>query len=100
MTAKSQGPRSPARATKPKRKAIPTAVRQQVLLEAGYMCANPRCRYIITLELHHMEWVKDGGENAADNLLALCRNCHGLHTVGEIPIEAIGVWKEMLATLN
>ena len=66
---------------------IPPATRQLVLLEAGYMCANPACRRILVLELHHIEWVKDGGGNEPSNLLPLCPNCHALHTAGHIPHE-------------
>ena len=64
------------------------------------MCANPACRQIITLELHHISWVKEGGGNSPENLLALCRNCHGLHTIGKIPQAAIAVWKSILVSLN
>jgi hypothetical protein len=76
------------------------AVRAEILLEAGYMCANPRCRHILTLELHHICWVKDRGTNTASNLLALCPNCHSLHTAGHIPTSAIAVWKSMLSSIN
>ncbi len=82
------------------RKGPSQRVKQQVLMEAGYMCANPRCRVILTLEIHHMIWVKDGGGNDPSNLIALCGNCHGLHTKGEIPAEAIRHWKGMLLALN
>ena len=75
-------------------------MRQVVLLEAGYKCANPICRHILTLELHHIVWVKDGGENEPSNLLALCPNCHALHTKGHIPEHAIYTWKSMLVALN
>jgi hypothetical protein len=81
------------------RKTIDAATRQAVLLEAGYQCGNPSCRHIITLELHHIEWVKDGGGNGAENLIALCPNCHSLHTLGLIPREAIEVWKGVLISL-
>lgn len=83
-----------------KRKKIPDALRQVVLMEAGYKCANPTCRHILTLELHHIIWVKDGGENTQDNLLALCPNCHSLHTQGYIPSDAIIAWKSLLVSLN
>jgi HNH endonuclease len=79
---------------------IPDATRALVLLEAGYKCANPTCRHILTLELHHIVWVKDGGENEVDNLLALCPNCHSLHTHGHIPVQAIVTWKSLLIALN
>jgi hypothetical protein len=69
-------------------------------MEAGYKCANPTCRNILTLELHHMRWVKDDGDNDASNLVALCGHCHDLHTHGHIPEDAIRHWKGMLLALN
>lgn len=82
------------------RKRVPETTRQVVLLEAGYKCANPVCRHVLTLELHHIVWVKDGGGNEPENLLCLCPNCHALHTKGEIPTEAIDTWKSMLVALG
>lgn len=79
---------------------IPDATRALVLLEAGYKCANPTCRHILTLELHHIVWVKDGGGNDPSNLVALCPNCHSLHTHKHIPAEAIHTWKSLLVALN
>jgi hypothetical protein len=75
-------------------------VRDEVLREAGYKCANPTCRNIITLQLHHMVWVKDNGPNTALNLLALCGHCHDMHSQGHIPASAIQYWKGMLHALN
>jgi len=69
-------------------------------MEAGYKCGNPACRHILTLELHHIVWVRDGGGNQPSNLLALCPNCHSLHTAGHLPVEAIRHWKGMLVALN
>lgn len=83
-----------------KRKAISVVVREDVLREAGYKCANPACRNVLTLQLHHMEWVRDGGGNEASNLLALCGHCHDLHTQGHIPKSAIVYWKGILHALN
>ena len=83
-----------------KRRTIPPATRQAVLLEAGYKCANPVCRHILTLELHHIVWVKDDGANDLDNLLALCPNCHSLHTAGHIPASAILAWKSLLQSIG
>lgn len=79
---------------------VPAAARTLVLLEAGYKCANPTCRHILTLEFHHIEWVKDGGDNEPGNLVALCPNCHTLHTAGLIPRLAIETWKSLLVALN
>ena len=83
-----------------KRKSISPLMRDEVLREAGYKCANPTCRNILTLQLHHMIWVKDGGENEATNLIALCGHCHDLHTQGHIPTSAISYWKGILHALN
>ena len=83
-----------------KRKNIPKSVRLEVLHESGYMCANPICRQILTREIHHIEWVKDGGDNDASNLLPLCPNCHSLVTKGEIPEESVRQWKGLAIALN
>ena len=83
-----------------KRRNITNTTRQIILMEAGYKCANPICRHILTLELHHIVWVKDGGSSDPDNLIALCPNCHSLHTNGSIPTKVIEVWKSLLVSLN
>jgi len=84
----------------PKRRDPAPSVRDEVLREAGYKCANPTCRNILTLQVHHMIWVKDGGESTAINLIALCGHCHDLHTHGHIPASAISHWKGLLHALN
>lgn len=70
------------------------------MLEAGYKCANPVCRHVLTLELHHIVWVRDGGSNDPENLLVLCPNCHSLHTYDHIPASAIVAWKSLLTALG
>jgi hypothetical protein len=87
-------------AEEPKRKTIPAHVRLQVLMEAGYKCGNPGCRNILTLQLHHIQWVKDDGGNEPENLLPLCGYCHDQHTYGHIPAEAIRHGKGMILALN
>jgi hypothetical protein len=83
-----------------RRSTIRIATQRLVLHEAGYKCANPACRTILTLDIHHMEYVAEGGGDSADNLLPLCPNCHALHHRGEIPRESIRSWKMLLLTLN
>jgi len=75
-------------------------VRTIVLHEAAYKCANPRCRYPLTIELHHLIEHSKGGPDDAANLLALCSRCHDEHHAGIIPIEALRTWKMLLVTLN
>jgi HNH endonuclease len=82
------------------RQKISPSVRDEVLREAGYKCANPTCRNVLTLQLHHMVWVRDGGKNDATNLIALCGHCHDMHTNRHIPASAISYWKGMLHALN
>jgi len=82
------------------RKHIAPSTRDEVLRESGYMCGNPTCRHVLTLELHHMVWIKDDGGNDPTNLIALCPNCHSLHTAGHIPSSAIRHWKGILHALN
>ena len=83
-----------------KRRDPAPSVRDEVLREAGYKCANPTCRNILTLQLHHMVWVKEGGGSQATNLIALCGHCHDMHTQGHIPASAIRHGKGLLHALN
>ncbi len=65
-------------------RAIPDAVRVQVLTRDNFSCVecgwnrsmlspdDPRKM----LELHHIKHHKDGGENTVDNLITLCNVCH------------------------
>jgi hypothetical protein len=88
------------KATTTKRSKIPEPVKREVLMEAGYRCAVPTCRTILTIDLHHMIPVSKKGGNEAYNLIALCPNCHALFHKGIITEEAIRNWKGMLTALN
>src|SRR5262245_47653048 len=83
-----------------RRKAIALSVKQHVLHEAGYLCANPACRTVLTLDIHHLNYVSDGGTDTAENLLPLCPNCHALHHKGVIPRTSLKAWKMFLLALN
>ncbi len=83
-----------------KRKSIPVDVRRLVLHESGYQCANPNCRTILTLDMHHIEYVVEGGSDKAENLVPLCPNCHTRHHQRHIPKESIRAWKMLLLALN
>lgn len=82
------------------RKSIPLATRRQVLHEGGYRCANPACRMVLAMNIHHLDPVSEGGSNTFDNLIALCPNCHTLHHQGVIPHESLRAWKILLLSLN
>jgi hypothetical protein len=83
-----------------KRKHIPVDVRYQVLHESGFKCGNPVCRMVLTLDIHHLVQVSDGGQNDPHNLLPLCPNCHSLHHGGHIPEQSLRAWKLTLLALN
>ena len=83
-----------------KRQALPTSHRTLALHESGYKCANPACRMVVTLDVHHIEHLADGGGSDPHNLLVLCPNCHSLHHRGHIPAESLRAWKVLLLALN
>jgi hypothetical protein len=82
------------------RKALPVHVKRLVLHEGGYKCANPVCRTVLTLDIHHLVPVAGSGEDLSYNLLALCPNCHALHHQGHIPEDSLRAWKMLLLALN
>lgn len=84
----------------PKRKALPPSTRSLLLHECGYRCSNPACRMVLTLDMHHIEYVSEGGGDSHDNLLPLCPNCHALHHQGYIPRDSLRTWKLLLLALN
>ena len=83
-----------------KRQSIATDTKALVLHECGYRCANPVCRTILTIEIHHLEQVSDGGNSEPQNLLPLCPNCHTLHHRGVITQTSLRAWKHLLLALN
>jgi hypothetical protein len=89
---------SPAKTSK--RKAITHDVKMLVLHEAGYRCAVPRCRMVLTIEMHHILYVSDGGPDTPENLIALCPTCHSLHHMGVISHASIRAWKFQMMALN
>src|SRR4051812_12187767 len=72
---------------------IKISVRKLVLHEAAYKCLSPRCRYPLTLEIHHLYYVSKGGSDDPANLLPLCPTCHQEHHVGKIPTDSLVAWK-------
>ena len=82
------------------RKKIPTAVRQAVLVEAGYRCGVPTCRTILAIDLHHLLEISNDGLDDQANLICVCPTCHALYHRGVIPKEALFAWKGTLIALN
>ena len=82
------------------RQSISLSIKREILTEAGYRCAVPTCRTILTLDLHHIIEVSEDGGNESSNLICLCPNCHALYHRGTITRDSIKVWKSMLISLN
>ncbi len=82
------------------RQQISSDIRRQILHESGYRCANPTCRMVLAINIHHLDPVSKGGANTFDNLIALCPNCHALHHQSIIPHESLRTWKILLLSLN
>ena len=71
------------------RVAVPKSVIHEVNLRDGGRCTvthnGKRCNQTRFVEFHHIQKVKDGGKNTADNLQTLCNNHHvNLHLQEEI----------------
>lgn len=81
-------------------KKIPLDIKQHVLHESGFFCANPSCRQILTLDIHHLQSVAEDGSNDPQNLIALCPNCHAAHHKSIIPLKSIRAWKMLAISLN
>jgi hypothetical protein len=74
-------------------------VDRDVLIEAGYRCAMPRCE-ARTLDVHHIVDHAKGGPDTFDNLIALCPNCHRMVTDGRVDRKAVQQIKANLSVLN
>jgi len=57
---------------------IPPAVRRAVLQRDRHRCQVPGCTNRLWLDLHHLQYRREGGDNAERNLLTLCCTHHQL----------------------
>lgn len=46
------------------------------------------------LEVHHVKWLSRGGEDIAENVVALCPNCHKKMHVLDLPDDQIYLLKK------
>ena len=81
------------------RPAIPSALRRQVLVEAGHRCAVPTCRQI-PVDVHHIVPWADCHKHEFDNLIALCPTCHRRLHGGDIDRQSAKLYKQNLSILN
>jgi len=83
----------------PDRPAIPAEIRREVLVEAGHRCAIQTCKNLANLDVHHIIPWKACKEHKADNLIALCPNCHRAAHDGSIDRKSLFKYKEVCKKL-
>lgn len=58
---------------------IPTSVANQLLVDCMHRCCKCRRAYV---QIHHIEYISDNGDDSYENLIPLCPNCHTeVHTL-------------------
>lgn len=84
------------------RKDIPAELVRQLMIEAGYRCAIPRCRTAEPLEIEHIDDYAKVKTHEFSNMLVLCRNCHGRKGKGprKIDRKALRIIKQYLGIVN
>lgn len=84
------------------REAIPRELERDLLIEAGYRCAIPTCRTVAPLEIDHIDDYAGVKEHKFENMIVLCRNCHGLKgdKRRQLDRKALGQYKANLSVLN
>lgn len=68
---------------------IPKVVKVYVLFRDNWHCRY--CNRGDTLDPHHVIFRSQGGSNAPNNLLTLCRKCHNDIHDGRLRVEVIEV---------
>jgi hypothetical protein len=56
------------------------ATKRYVASQQNWRCKDCSEQLTAWFEVHHKTPLEHGGSNHIDNLVALCRNCHGAHT--------------------
>jgi 5-methylcytosine-specific restriction endonuclease McrA len=57
--------------------------KKYVASHRNWICGRCNCKLDHTYEIDHRLRLEYGGGNDVDNLIALCRNCHGKKTAEE-----------------
>lgn len=78
-----------------KRKAIPKAVRNKVLVDAMHRCCLCPEHHDVT-DLHHIVPISEDGPNTDDNLMVICPTCHAkIHRIrNRYTPEQLRMYKE------
>lgn len=78
---------------------IPAALERALMIEAGYRCAIPTCRTSQPLEIEHIDDYAKVKEHTFENMIVLCRNCHGMKGSGPRSLDRKAL-KQLKANLG
>lgn len=76
--------------------AIPARNKKKVIQEAGGVCAFCGEKDVATLEFHHIHGRDIIDPHNPDNLIYVCKNCHGKITAGTISTSDVVLQKRIL----
>lgn len=69
--------------TKQTKRSVSETKKKYVAASQNWKCGQCQMQLNHTFEVDHKIRLEYGGSNEADNLIALCRNCHGMKTASE-----------------
>jgi len=70
----------PTTTNKSTKRSVSETKKKYVASLQNWRCQDCREQLTAWFEVHHKLPLEHGGSNHIDNLVALCRNCHGAHT--------------------
>ena len=76
----SSGKTSTGGAGKATKRSVSETKKKYVASRQNWRCQDCSEQLTAWFEVHHKTPLEHGGSNHIDNLVALCRNCHGAHT--------------------
>lgn len=65
------------------KRSVSETKKKYVASQQDWKCKDCRCKLPAWFEVDHITRLEYGGSNNVDNLVALCRNCHGKKTAFE-----------------
>ena len=65
------------------KRSVSETKKKYVAANQNWKCDNCNCTLTYTYEIDHKIRLEHGGSNDVDNLVALCRECHGQKTAME-----------------
>jgi hypothetical protein len=79
-----------------KTKDIPARVKKLIIQESAGICSFCSERDVSTLEFHHIHGKDIPDPHAPENLIYVCKNCHGKITAGQISETDVDLKKRIL----